>query len=89
VYPAFRAVGFLLNGNRPVGVRTDSLIVRLGEQPGEEALKEPPVSEFAITRGSMSGRVQTAPEGIEDDDQWSGWVQKAVKVVGKLPAKEK
>jgi hypothetical protein len=28
-----------------------------------------------------------APEGVEGDDELSGWVQRAVKLVGKLPAK--
>jgi hypothetical protein len=28
------------------------------------------------------------PKGIEEYDQVSGWIQRAVKFVGKLPAKE-
>ena len=47
----FGGVGFLLNGNMLVGVWKDSLIVRLGPEEGEEALKEPHVSEFNITGG--------------------------------------
>ena len=50
----FGGIGFLLNGNMLVGVWKDSLIVRLGPEEGEEALKEPHVSEFQITgRGTM------------------------------------
>jgi hypothetical protein len=29
-----------------------------------------------------------APEGVQHDDQLKGWIQRAVKFVGKLPAKE-
>ena len=83
----FGGVGFLLNGNMLVGVWKDSLIVRLGPEEGEEALKEPHVSEFNITGRAMKGWVLVAPEGVEGDDQLSGWVQRAVKFVGKLPAK--
>jgi len=83
----FGGVGFLLNGNRLVGVWKDSLIVRLGPEEGEQALKEPHVSEFNITGRAMKGWVLVAPEGVEADDELSGWVQRAVKFVGKLPAK--
>ena len=83
----FGAVGFLLNGNLLVGVCKESLIVRLGPEEGDEALKEPHVSEFDITGRSMKGWVLVAPEDVEADDQLSGWVQRAVKFVGKLPAK--
>jgi hypothetical protein len=83
----FGGVGFLLNGNLLVGVWKNSLIVRLGPEEGQEALREPHVSEFNITGRSMRGWVLVAPEGVEADDELSGWVQRAVKFVGKLPAK--
>jgi hypothetical protein len=35
----------------------------------------------------MKGWVLVAPEGVEADDELSGWVQRAAKFVGKLPAK--
>src|SRR5262250_3581143 len=80
----FGGVGFLLNGNMLVGVWKDSLIVRLGPEEGDEALKETHVSEFNITGRAMKGWVLVAPEGVEKD-QLSGWVQRAVMFVGKLP----
>jgi hypothetical protein len=83
----FGGIGFLLNGNMLVGVWKDSLVVRLGDDQGEEALKETHVSEFDITGRAMKGWVLVAPEGVKEDDQLSGWIQRAVKFVGKLPAK--
>jgi TfoX/Sxy family transcriptional regulator of competence genes len=83
----FGGIGFLLNGNMLVGVWKESLIVRLGSEEGDEALKEPHVSEFNITGRAMKGWVLIAPEGVEDDDRLSGWVQRAVTFVGKLPGK--
>jgi TfoX/Sxy family transcriptional regulator of competence genes len=83
----FGGIGFLLNGNLLIGVWKDSLILRLGPEEGEAALKEPHVSEFNITGRAMTGWVLVAPEGVEGDDQLSGWIQRAVKFVGKLPAK--
>ena len=83
----FGGIGFLLNGNMLVGVWKDSLIVRVGPDDGEEALREPHVTEFDITGRAMKGWVLVAPEGVEDDGQLSVWIQRAVKFVGKLPAK--
>ena len=85
----FGGVGFLLNGNLLVGVRKDSLLVRLGPEQSDEALKEAHVSEFQITgRGTMKGWLVVSLEGVQSDDQLKGWIQRAVKFVGKLPAKE-
>jgi TfoX/Sxy family transcriptional regulator of competence genes len=83
----FGGIGFLLNGNMLVGVWKDSLIVRLGDDQGEEALLESQVSEFNITGRAMKGWVLVAPAGVEDDEQLKGWIQRAMKFVGKLPAK--
>ena len=85
----FSGLGFLLNGNLLVGVRKDSLLVRLGPEQSDEALKEAHVSEFQITgRGTMKGWLVVSLEGVQSDDQLKGWIQRAVKFVGKLPAKE-
>jgi TfoX/Sxy family transcriptional regulator of competence genes len=83
----FGGVGFLLNGNLLVGVWKESLIVRLGAEQGEEALLEPHVKVFDITGKPMKNWVLVAPEGVADDDQLSGWIQRAANFVGSLPAK--
>jgi TfoX/Sxy family transcriptional regulator of competence genes len=83
----FGGVGFLLNGNLLVGVWKDSLCVRLGPEQAEKALPEPHVKEFDITGRPMKGWVLVEPEGVTGDDQLKGWIRRAVKFVGKLPAK--
>ena len=84
----FGGIGFLLNGNLLVAVRKDSLLVRLGPEQGEEALSEPHVSEFKITgRGTMTGWVVVGMNGVHDNDQLTGWIERATKFVGKLPKK--
>ena len=85
----FGGVAFLLNGNLLVGVWKEALVVRLGQHEGEEAMKEPHVREFDITGRPMRNWVLVEPEGVEDDEQLSAWIQRAVKFVGALPAKEK
>jgi TfoX/Sxy family transcriptional regulator of competence genes len=83
----FGGIGFLLNGNLLVGVWKDSLIVRLGPDAGDEALKEPHVREFDITGKPMNGWVLVEPEGVEEDDQLKGWIERALKFVKALPKK--
>ena len=83
----FGGIGFLLNGNLCVGVWKASLIARLGPENSDEALREAHVSEFNITGRAMKGWVLVAPEGVENDDQLSAWIQRAVKFVGTLPGK--
>jgi TfoX/Sxy family transcriptional regulator of competence genes len=83
----FGGVGFLLNGNMLVGVWKDSLIVRLGPDEGVEALLEPHVKEFDITGRAMKGWVLVSLEGVQHDDKLKGWIERAVKFVGKLPKK--
>ena len=83
----FGGIGFLLIGNLLVGVWKDSLIVRLGPDEGEEALKEPHVSEFDITGRPMRNWVLVGPEGVEGDEQLGGWIERATKFVKRLPAK--
>ena len=83
----FGGVGFLLNGNMLVGVWKDALVARLGPDEGAEALLEPYVKEFDITGRAMKGWVLVEPEGVEEDDQLTGWIEWATKFVRTLPAK--
>lgn len=83
----FGCVCFLLNGNALAGVWKDRLIACLGPDEGETALLEPHVRQFDITGRPMKNWVAVGPDGVEDDDQLPGWIERAVKFVSKLPAK--
>jgi TfoX/Sxy family transcriptional regulator of competence genes len=84
----FGGVGFLLHGNMLAGVWKDSLIVRLGPDEGDEALREPHVRAFDITGKPMKGWVLVEPAGVEEDDHLKDWIERATKFVRTLPAKE-
>lgn len=84
----FGGIGFLLNGNMLVGVWKDSLIARLGTKQGEDALLEPHVTPFDITGKAMKGWVFVEPQGVQAEKDLKDWIQRAVKFVSKLPAKE-
>ena len=85
----FGGVGFLLSGNLLVGVWKNSLIVRLGPEEGELATREPHVKEFDVTGRPMKGWVMVEPDGIDDERQLKAWIERALKFVESLPAKEK
>ena len=83
----FGGVGFLLHGNMCVGVWKNSLIVRLGIDQAEAALKQPNVGEFDITGKPMKGWVMVEPDGLETDEQLGFWTQQALEFVSTLPKK--
>ena len=83
----FGCICFFLNGNALAGVWKDRLIARLGPDEGVAALLEPHVRAFDITGKPMRNWVAVEPEGVEDDDQLAGCVERAVKFVKTLPAK--
>lgn len=66
----FGGVGFLLNGNMLVGVWKDSLIVCLGPDKHDDALREPQVKQFNITGRPMSGWVLSSRMGSKAMTCW-------------------
>jgi TfoX/Sxy family transcriptional regulator of competence genes len=83
----FGGVGFLLHGHLLVCVWQDSLIVRLGPEAADAALREPHVRVFDVTGRVMKGWVMVASEGVEEDDQLADWVGRARAFVETLPVK--
>src|SRR5579871_319381 len=85
----FGCICFFINGNALAGVWKDRLIVRLGPDEGEASLREPHVQVFDITGRPMRNWVAVGREGVEDDDQLQGWIERALTFVRTLPAKGK
>jgi TfoX/Sxy family transcriptional regulator of competence genes len=83
----FGGVGFLLNGNMCVGVYKDFLILRLGKEEANRALKQKHVKPFDITGRAMSGWVMVEKEGIDSEDNLRTWVEASVRFVQTLPPK--
>jgi hypothetical protein len=83
----FGGLGFLLRGHLLVCVWKNSLMVRVGPDAYEEALREPHVGEFTVTGRPMRNWVLVAPAGIPDDDYLDDWIKRATRFVGKLPPK--
>ncbi len=85
----FGGVGFLLNDNMCCGILRSDLILRLGADVAEGALREYGVRPFDITGRAMQGWVMVGPAGYEEADDLTRWVKLAARFAASLPAKEK
>jgi len=83
----FGGVGFLLGGHMCVGVWKQFLIVRVGPDGYEGALRETFVRKFDITGRAMTGWVMVDPGGLETDDTLRRWIRQATAFVSSLPPK--
>ncbi len=83
----FGGVGFLLQGNMACGIHKGSLIVRLGPEQGEQALKQPHVRPFDMTGRPMAGWIMVDPPGFETDEELERWVRLGVEYALSLPPK--
>jgi TfoX/Sxy family transcriptional regulator of competence genes len=83
----FGGLCFFLHGNLLVGVRADSLLVRLGAEQAAEAVQQPHVTPFINGGRPMTGWVVVAWEAVQEDDDLAGWLDRAADFVGTLPPK--
>lgn len=83
----FGGIGWMLNGNMCVGVYKDWLIIRIGEQQAEKALRQKHVRPMDITGKPMKGWLMVAPKGYESDRSLGGFVGQAITFVATLPHK--
>jgi TfoX/Sxy family transcriptional regulator of competence genes len=83
----FGGICHLLNGNMFCGVYKDFLILRLGEEKAEAALKLPYVRPFDITGRPMKGWVMVQEEGFRGEQEMKEWLDKAKVFVTTLDSK--
>ena len=83
----FGGIGFMLHGNMACGVHKARLIVRVGSDAFEKALKEPGASVFDITGRPMKGWLMVEEKGFCEDRQLSDWLHLAKTFAESLPPK--
>jgi TfoX/Sxy family transcriptional regulator of competence genes len=83
----FGGVGFLMRGNMLVGIWQQSLIVRLGPDQADAALKREHVGEFDVTGRPMKGWIMVEPDGLDSDAELAAWIERATEFVETLPGK--
>jgi hypothetical protein len=69
------------------GVYKDFLILRLGEENAEKALRLSFVTPFDITGRPMKGWVMVGEDGFNEDKELETWLNQAKEFVSTLPAK--
>lgn len=83
----FGGIGFMVQGNVACGVIGNELMVRVGPEGHESALKEPHVRPFDITGKPSKGWVMVRPGGLKTDADLQRWVKRGVAFALTLPPK--
>lgn len=83
----FGGIAFMFNGNMTVGVIRDGLIVRVGLENYEAALRKTGADLFKPASKPMTGWVIVAPEGYHADKDMKHWIELALGFVKTLPVK--
>lgn len=83
----FGGICHLLNGNMFSGVYKDFLILRLGPEAAEKALKQPHVHPFDITGRPMKGWVMVEETGFRGT-RLTQWLNEARTFAQTLPSKQ-
>jgi TfoX/Sxy family transcriptional regulator of competence genes len=83
----FGGLAFLVGGNMCVGIVKDALMVRVGPDAYEGALKQPHARKMDFTGRPMKGFVYVDPAGLESDADLRSWVQRGVAYGSSLPGK--
>lgn len=83
----FGGLCILVNGNMCCGIVNDTLMGRVGPDQYEECLKLPHCREMDFTGKSLKGMVYVDPEGIAEDEELRGWVDRCMNFMNTLPPK--
>lgn len=85
----FGGVAFLLNGNMCCGVTKDGdVVVRVGPEAYDEALRDPEARECDFTGRPLRGMVMLTAAGIRSGHGLTRWVSRAAAFAGSLPSRE-
>ena len=76
----FGGLGFMLNGNLAVTVSRRGMLVRVGAEGEDEALRQTGARPMAMRGRTMTGYVYVDPPGL-DSKSIGKWVERALKHV--------
>ncbi len=83
----FGGLAFLLRGHLCVGVVGDELMVRVGPEAYDEALRLPHARAMDFTGRPMKGFVFVGSRGFESDRDLRRWLTRGVRFAAALPVK--
>ena len=84
----FGGLAFLMRGHMTVGIVKDELMVRVGPETHDQAVREPYARAMDFTGRPMKGFVFVSSPGLESDTDLQRWVERSVSYTASLPAKE-
>ena len=80
-------LSFLVNGNMCCGITGTALMIRVGAESREQALREPHVRPMLFAGRVLSGFICVEPAGYAADDALASWVRRGLDFASGLPAK--
>ncbi|MGH2625604.1 MAG: TfoX/Sxy family protein [Anaerolineales bacterium] len=83
----FGGIGFLIGGNMAVGVIGKDLLVRVGPENHEAAMKSKHARAFSLTGRPARGWVLVRPPGLASKADLSTWTDLGVAFAKTLPPK--
>jgi TfoX/Sxy family transcriptional regulator of competence genes len=84
----FGGIAFMLEGNMCCGIIDDHLVVRVGPDAYETALREPHTRPMDFTGRPLPGFIYVEREGFANDDRsLRAWIERGIHFVQTLPPK--
>ena len=83
----FGGLAFMIYGNMCSGVVGDALMLRLGPEGHDDALRQPHARPMDFTGRPLKGMAYVDPPGIESDGDLEAWLGRALGFVHSLPMK--
>ncbi|MEW6248682.1 MAG: TfoX/Sxy family protein [Nitrospirota bacterium] len=84
----FGGLAYLSHGNMFAGILNNDLVVRVGPEANDAALKEPHTRPMDFTGRPMKGYIYVGPNGTKTAAQLRAWLTRGLKFVSSLsPAK--
>ena len=84
----FGGIAFMLNGNMCCGVVDDRIVLRLGKDGSDAALKEPHIEIMDFTGRPIRSMVYLGPGACAREVELKQWLDRSVKFTSSLPKKE-
>ena len=83
----FGGLCFMVSGHMCCGILGETLMARVGPDQYEACLQLPHAHEMDFTGKPMKGLLYVDPDGIAEDDELAGWINRCLLFVESLPRK--
>ena len=83
----FGGLSFMINGNMFAGVVRQDLMLRVGKDAFDDALKRPGAKPMDFSGRPMVGMVFVEPPGVASDEALRAWLDEVLAFVETIPPK--